>query len=62
MEMENSFAVCTARDNDSVVKFIETSSTSIADKFENGDIWGVYFCDGAIVAEDFNGTIYRDIM
>lgn len=60
--MENSFAVCASRADNNVVKFIETASTSIADKFENGDIWGVYFCDGAIVAEDFNGTIYRDIM
>lgn len=56
------FAVCNSRDNDNVVKFIETSLTSIADKFENGDIWGVYFDCNKIVAEDFNGTIYRDII
>lgn len=57
-------AVCESRENDKVVQTLNESQLKpeIVKAVQNGNIWGVYFKEDKIVAEDTWGNIHTNII
>lgn len=62
--LEINQAVCESRENTKVVEFLNETQLKpeIAQAIESGNIWGVYFKEGEIVAEDIWGEVHKDVV
>ena len=52
--MENTnVAICEAANNEKIVKFLSLSAFTqeFQDQFNNGNVWGVYYENGKLVAQ-----------
>ncbi|MEL6627443.1 MAG: hypothetical protein AAFQ92_18115 [Bacteroidota bacterium] len=57
-------AICSSREENNVVEFKPWTSFTkeIQDMLNNGNIWGVYYEEDLIVAEDIWGEIHKNVI